>query len=780
MRFSLRNNLVWLLASIFGSAGALAADEFPAGNLPPLQVNPALVQPLPEPELRASGRETGRMVPTLRDERENYPNFITADRLYGIQDVETIAEGTAEMRTLGRSLSADRLTFWPEQDEVEATGNVRLRRDQDLMAGPKMRLKLEANIGYFDHPEYSITRLPKDPALRQMSRPATTGSGKAEIMNFEGEGLYRLKNATYTTCSPSRPDWYAEADEMKLDYNREVAQATNARLKFAGVPILYSPWLSFSLNNQRKTGLLTPTVGSTSQTGLEYTQPFYWNIAPNADATIAPRFMQRRGTLLNSELRYLGREYSGEVRHEYIAHDKIFNDRRYALSLVHNQHIAYGLTGSLDFNSVSDSRYFSDLSTRASVVSQSNLLRQGALNYAGGWWNANITAQRYQTVDPATPPAAIPYARLPQATFAATRADLPLGMAGSLNTEYVVFDHPSLVTGQRWVAYPQLSRPFQTAAFSFTPKLGLHVTRYSLLNQAAGAPQYITREVPIASVDTGVVLERDFTWSGRPLVQTLEPRLFYVRIPNRRQDQIPVFDTGAAGFNVTQLFSENRYAGNDRIGDAHQMTAMVTSRLIDAQTGSELMRGAVGQRYYFRDQTVTLPGEVPRAGDTSDILALATARLNRQVSVDADWQYNPHFRRTETFNVGGRYQPAPGKVVNAGYRYTRDQLAQVDVSGQWPIGGGWHGVGRYNYSTREKRVIESLAGIEYDGGCWVFRAVGQRIATVANSSNTAVFVQLELNGFSRIGSNPLDLLKRTVPGYGVINRPTADPAFAAN
>jgi LPS-assembly protein len=777
MRFSLRNNLVWLLATIFGSAGALAADEISAEILPPLAADPALLQPLPEPDLRAT---TG-MVPPLRDENENYPSFISAERLHGIQDVETVAEGAAEMRTLGRSLSADRLTYWPEQDEVEATGNVHLLRDQDVMAGPKMRLKLEANIGYFDHPEYSITRLPKDPAMQQMSRPPMTGSGRAEKMDFEGEGLYRLKNATYTTCKPSRPDWFAEVDEMSLDYNSEVAKATNARLKFAGVPILYSPWMSFSLNNQRKTGLLTPTIGSTSQTGLEYTQPFYWNIAPNADATIAPRFMQRRGTQWNTELRYLGREYSGEVHHEYLPHDKIFNDRRYALSLVHNQHIAYGLTGSLNFNGVSDDKYFSDLSTRASIVSQANLLRQGSLNYGGGWWNANITAQHYQTLqDPTLPAVVVPYARLPQATFSAARPDLPLGIAGSFNAEYVAFDHPTLVTGQRWVAYPQLSLPLQTAAFSFTPKLGVHLTRYSLLNQPTGTPQYISRGVPIGSIDTAVTLERPADLFGRSLTQTLEPRLFYVRIPNRRQDQAPIFDTAAAAFNATQLFTENRYSGSDRIGDAQQMTAMVTSRFIDAETGSELVRGAVGQRYYFRDQTVTLPGEVPRAGNTSDILALASGRLTKQVSADVGWQYNPHDRRTETLNVGGRYQPGPGKVVNASYRYTRDQLAQVDVSAQWPIGGGWHGVGRYNYSTKESRVIESLGGLEYDGGCWVFRAVGQRVATVASSSNTAIFVQLELNGFSRIGSNPLDLLKRNIPGYGVINRSTADPAFAAN
>lgn len=773
MRFSLRNNPVWLFGCLVASAGALAADP-----LPPLQADAALLQPLPEPTLRVAPG----MVPPLRDPRADYPNFISASRLRGTQDVETIAEGDADMRTLGRSVSSDFLIYWPQQDEVEATGSVVLRRDEDVVRGPRMRLRLEDNVGYFDQPEYSISRLPGG-ALGGTApgRQAVQGSGEAQRLDFEGEGLFRLKDATYSTCSPGKRDWYAQVDELALDYNNEIGTASNARVMFGGVPLFYSPWLSFSLNNQRKSGLLVPTLGSTSRGGFELTQPFYWNIAPNADATIAPRLIERRGTQFNSELRYLGRNYSGEVRHEYMAHDRIFNDRRYALALLHNQNLGGGFSGSLNFNGVSDNTYFSDLSTRVSVVSQGNLLRQGSLNYGGSWWSAAITAQRYQTLqDPALPPVAKPYARLPQVNFAASRPDLPFGVAASMSAEYVAFDHPTSVTGQRWTAYPQLALPFQTAAFHVTPKIGVHVAQYSLINQAAGTPQYISRSVPVASVDSGLALERGVEWLGRPITQTLEPRLFYVRIPHRDQALVPVFDTALADFNPTQMFSENRYAGNDRIGDAKQLTAMVTSRLIDAESGSEFLRAAVGQRYYFRDQTVVLPGEKPRSGDTADLLASISGRVGQQAYVDSAWQYNPRDQRTERFNVAGRYQPEAGKVVNAAYRFTRDQLSQIDVSAQWPVVGGWHGVGRYNYSLREGRVIESVGGVEYDGGCWVFRTVVQRVATQANNSNSAVYVQLELNGFSRIGSNPLELLKRNIPGYGRINQSTADPAFGAN
>lgn len=750
----------------------LAADE-----LPPLEADPALLAPLPEPALRASGR----MVPPLRDERETYPSFISADRLHGTQDVETIAEGAAEMRTLGRSISSDLLIYRPEEDEVEATGNVRLTRDHDLMSGPKMRLRLEDNIGYFETPQYSISRMPFGQAATAGRQPVR-GSGEANRIDFEGKGLYRMKDATYSTCSPSSTgsrDWFAEVDELSLDYNREVGQAKNAVVRFGGVPILYSPWMSFSLNNQRKSGLLTPSLGSTSQGGLDYTQPWYWNIAPNMDATIAPRWIERRGVQLSTEFRYLNPNYSGQITNQYLPNDKIYRDDRYAYTVQHNHNLGYGFSGAVNYSGVSDSRYFGDLSTRLALVTQTYMLQQGSLSYAGGWWNANVSGIRYdapqdhgQTVLPGI------YSRLPQATLSASRANLPLGLAFAANAEYVNFAHQTAVIGQRWMAYPQISLPLQTAAFSVTPKVGVHATRYTLDRQATGVPKYLARSVPIASLDSTVALERQIEWFGKKdTLQTLEPRLYYVNIPKREQSQFPVFDTGAAGFGFAQIFTENRYAGNDRVGDANQLTAMVTTRLIDPNSGRQMLSASIGQRHHFTSQSVTLPGEVPRTSPNTDILASIAGQANDKTSFESTLQYNPRDRRAELFNIGGRYQPEPGKVLNAAYRYAYNQLGQIDVSAQWPVWGGWHGVGRYNYSTRDGRVIESVAGVEYDGGCWVARAVVQRIATVANNSNSAVFFQLELNGFSRIGSNPMELLKRNIPGYGRVNQPVADPMF---
>jgi LPS-assembly protein len=369
---------------------------------------------------------------------------------------------------------------------------------------------------------------------------------------------------------------------------------------------------------------------------------------------------------------------------------------------------------------------------------------------------------------------------LPQATLSVVRPDLPGGLVFNFSGEFVNFGHPTLVEGKRILAYPQISLPLQTSAFFLTPKLGLHVTRYNLQDQGAGVPNQISRQMPIFSVDTGVVMERDVTWQGRSLTQTLEPRLYYVKIPYRDQSQIPVFDSGLADFNFAQMFSENRYVGNDRIGDANQITAATVSRLIDPATGSELVRAAVGQRFYFNSQQVTLPDEVARTDRKTDLLATFSGQVMPKTYLDAGWQYSPSLHHTEVLNLGVRYQPEINKVINAGYRFTRDQIKQIDFSAQWPVFGGWYAIGRYNYSIQDRKLIEGLAGLEYDGGCWVARLVLHRLVTGTGTSSSAMFFQLELNGLARIGSNPVDMLKRNIPGYGVINQPTADPIFGAN
>lgn len=745
--------------------------------LPPLYSAHVAAGDLPEPNLRSSAG----ILPHLVQPDEALPTFIAADRIAGTTDVKVLAEGSVEIRKRNSILNSDRITYWQEADVVEAEGNVRLARDGARVHGPSMSMKLSDSTGFFEKPEYSIHRAKTGTKATlwtgtedQNSPGLATAQGAAKRMEFEGEGKYRLTDATYSTCTPVAghdPDWFARTADLHLDYDKQHGTASNATLYFKGVPILYSPWLSFSLNNERKSGLLSPTFGSTSSGGFEYTQPFYWNIAQNMDATIAPRIMAKRGTLWKGEYRYLQPSYSGIFQGEYLPDDKLKHMSRSSYSMTHVQNLGYGFSASLALNGASDDTYFSDLANGSTAVAQTNLLRQGNISYGGTWWSANLMAQSYQTLqDPSLPRVTEPYSRLPQLTVNANRGDLPLGMNFAFNGEHVTFRNPTQVEGRRFTLYPQISLPFQSEILSVTPKIGLHYTRYQLDHQALGTPEKLSRNLPIFSLDSGVTFERNIDWLGDKLTQTLEPRLFYLYVPVRDQSQIPVFDTGIAGFDFAQIFSENRYSGGDRIGDANQATFMLTSRLLDPATGAESIRAAFGQRFYFSTQKVGLPGEVLRSDRQTDFLGSISGRILPKTYADVGVQYNPRLGRMERLNVGGRYQPETGKVLNAGYRYTRDQLGQIDLSGQWPLSGGWHAVGRFNYSTKDGRMIESVAGLEYDGGCWIGRVVMQRLATQTQSSNTALFFQLELNDFAKIGSNPLDILKRSVPGYDIVNQ----------
>ncbi|GAB4178529.1 MAG: LPS-assembly protein LptD [Rhodocyclaceae bacterium] len=698
---------------------------------------------------------------------------LEARRLTGVTDRETVAEGEVRLSRDDASVSAERIRYLHAEDTVEASGDVTLTKNLDVVRGPELRLRLADHVGHFDHPRYAVRRSPRGAA----GGAPVTASGAADRIEFAGEDHYRLANASYSTCTGDKPDWHLAVRDLELDFERETGTARGAKVVFRDVPLFYAPWMDFALNDRRKSGILAPTLGNSTRTGIDLSLPFYWNIAPNRDATIAPRIMSRRGAMLGGEFRYLEPAYAGATQIEWLGKDNVLDRSRSLLTWQHTQSLAPGLSGAINVSRVSDDTYFSDLSTRISATSQRNLLRQGGLTYNGEWWNGAFTVQRYQTLqDASLPRIDIPYDRLPWITFSAWGSG-PRRAALTLNSELVNFSHPDLTQGRRVVLYPQVSLPLGGSAAYLTPRIGLNFSRYQLTNQPAGTPDGLTRTLPIASIDSGLNFEREIAWGGSTLTHTLEPRLFYLYVPFRDQSLYPVFDTAAADFNFAQIFSENAFVGRDRIADANQVTAALSSRLIDPADGAELVRAMIGQRLYFSTPTVTLPGVAPPSRRSSDLLAAVSGHLTRALSVETALQYNPKENRPERFNLSGRYQPEFGRVLNAGYRYQSGVVREIDASAQWPLSGRWYGVGRYNYSFQDNRLVEAIAGLEYDGGCWILRTVLHRFATATQTANTAFFVQLELNGLSRIGSNPLELLKRSIGGYGQINQPIADPAF---
>jgi len=739
---------------------------------------------------------------------------IEGDQLQIQMDRKFKSIGNAVLHQEKQDIFGDTIEYDIQNKELHAIGNVRVISSGGSVTGPELRMQLEENTGHIDDAKFSLNKalaLPSaknqitatDPnaglvgTTQQLSstvgdqtssgaKQSEGSRGDARTILFEGDDKKRFKHSRYTTCEAGSDDWYIKSSDLLIDNYTKTATARNAVVEFKGVPILYTPWIDFSFLNQRKSGLLAPTVGTTTKSGFEVLTPFYWNIAPNIDSTLATRYLSRRGLQYQGELRYITETYSGIDNIEYLDNDDSTGKTRYYAKLQHRQDFGNGWSGSFSVEKVSDNKYFSDLSTRITATSIVNLPQTGSLSYVDDVWNFNALVQKYQTLDGIS----YPYERLPQLTL--TRND-DIGVFNTnVYTQWVSFDRndsaplttltPSgasistAVTGNRFTAYPSISLPMAQPYGYITPKLGLHYSSYSLNNTSysvtdanglttSGNYESTSQTIPTFTLDSGLFFDRNVRVVNNSYTQTLEPRLFYVYIPYKDQSMLPVFDSSDSDLNMGSLFRENQFIGNDRLNNANQLSVAVTTRMIDNKTGEQRLAASLGQRFYFDDQKVFIPGTPVRSGNSSDIVAALTAKLLSKWSVDAAWQFNTDTGKAVKSNIGTRYSPEPGKTLNLSYRYTENFLEQINVSGQWPISPNWYGLARYNYSIQENQPIEGLAGVEYDAGCWVARGVFQRVSTATANANYAIFIQLELGGLTSIGSDPLTLLNRSIPGY---------------
>jgi LPS-assembly protein len=703
-----------------------------------------------------------RLAP-MRPERDS-AKFLEADRIQGEQDRNIVATGNVTLRQRGAIIRADRLDYSGDDQTAIATGSVVLERDGDTASGPKLVYHLDNDTGEMDSPVFFF-------AKKDDRRVASRGqAARAQLEENQKNRLYR---AEYTSCPAPRDDWFIRVRELEIDTGRNVGLAYNTTVFFFGVPILYSPFMSFSLDNKRKTGFLAPIFGTSGKSGFEVGLPYYWNIAENYDATITPKVLSKRGIQVAGELRYLEPAFNGQLTGEFLPHDRVAGRDRSFLGLRHFQNLGRGWSAVLNGQRVSDDGYFRDLSTQIAATSQVNLPRDAIVAYNNETWSVSTRTLGYQTLqDPNGPPVPIPYSILPQFLAYGSRQNVA-GFDWQFAGELSNFRHPVLVNGQRLITYPSILYPLRQSYGFIVPKIGYHFTRYNLQDNAAGADSS-SRGVPITSLDAGLFFDRPTAWGGRAFDQTLEPRLFYLNVPFRDQANLPNFTTAESDFNFRRFFTENRFVGGDRIGDANQLTIALTSRLIESATGLERFTGALGQVYYFRPPRVTL-GAAPEGRKSSDILAFASSQMSPSVSIETTWQYTPNLSRSERLTVGGRYAPEPGSVVNASYRYVRGaagstdpslaQIKQVDISAQWPLTRNISGLARWNWSTQDRKLVEGLAGFEYNAGCWQVRAVAHRFITATQQYSTSFQIQLELSGLSRIGINPLETIRQNIAGY---------------
>ncbi|MDN4054129.1 LPS-assembly protein LptD [Massilia sp. YIM B02763] len=778
----------WKTALPFPSRRAAALSAFVAVASGPLYAQ--TTQPAPDASTAAAGPAVPAAMPaaapaapaaSTRADEQELPVTMRAEELTGRPDRELNLYRDVEITRGATGITADTACYRRVEDEVTAEGNINMWRFGDRYKGDALQLNLETGKGWVTNPSYHLA--------------LNNAQGTARRIDFLGEDQAVVQDGTYSTCEGPDPDWYLKSSTLRLDQGRDIGTAGKTMIYFKDVPILGTPAMSFSLSGARRSGWLPPTIGSGSKGSGEVMVPYYFNIAPNRDLTVYPRLIFNRGLQLGATGRYIGETergpYNGETHIEVLPNDRVAKTDRWWIDTLHSQTLAPGWTYGWNAHAASDDEYPSDFSRTVAASAERQLLRELRTDYWSQYWSLNARVQSYQVLqDPgaaANPALTVPrpYDRLPQINFHAGRYDVLGGFDWSMDAELVRFSHPdpTQVQGNRANLVGQVSYPIVRPGWFFTPKVIMHATRYDLDSNPNNpdAVRQINRTLPTVSLDSGLIFEREASFFGREATQTLEPRLFYVRTPYRDQSDIPNFDTGVAGFNYAQLFTENRFVGADKVSDANQLTAAIVSRFIES-SGIERLRVAVGSRYYFTDPEVRLDASEQRNQKRSDALLAASGRISEAWSFDSGVQYDAQQRSLYSSNFGVQFAPAPMKVLNLEYRFQRDTSGLVngfrnaDVSAQWPLGRRWYGVSRASYSIRDRKLLEGLLGLEYKADCWIFRMGAQRFVTASQTVSTPIFFQIELNGLSRLGfGNPLETFNKSVTGYTRLNTNVGRP-----
>lgn len=783
---------VALLAWALLQATSLSAQELPAAAEPPLAQDEAPMRLQSSPLLQED-------IPAAV--RASLPTFIYGERLFGRPELETVVEGHAELRRGDLVIKADRLSYDPSTDLAKASGEVRINRAGNVYEGPLLELKLDAFEGFFNQPRYYFLK--------------NDTHGEAERVDFIDDQRAVIHNATLTSCrrlpGPSwMPDWILRATTISMDNEEDVGVAEGAVLSFKGVPILPIPALSFPLSDKRKSGLLPPTMVVDNVNGFEVSQPYYWNIAPNRDATFTPTLMSKRGVSLGSEFRYLEADYSGQLRLDVMPSDQLRDSNRWGLGFQHQGQLKNELTSrladgpmalNLNLNRVSDDNYWRDFSRSSASLTQRLLVNDASLVWNNGYFSNTVRTLKWQTLQDVTAPIVPPYDRLPQLATRYARSNVG-GFDYSVDADYTQFQADSGRTlqpnAQRAFSSLQLSRPWLAPAGFIVPKLQLHATSYQFDTPLSNGANTASRVLPTFSLDSGLVFERDAHYFGSDFRQTLEPRAFYVNTPYRDQRLLPNYDSGASDFNFATIWSENAFVGNDRISDSNLLTLGVTTRLLDPDTGAEAARFGLAQRLRLTDQNVTLPGGVPATEQISDVLLGAGVNWDPRWALDSTVQFNPSTEQSVRSSVAARYSPGSYRTVSAAYRYQRDVSEQLDVGWQWPLNdlwgdkgrdlgagrgqgeGRWYSVGRLNYSLNEGRLVDAIVGFEYDAGCWLGRVVLEQLQISTTAANQRIMFQLEFVGFTRLGVSPLQTLKNNISNYQYLRESTSAPSRFSN
>tara|TARA_B100000029_G_scaffold515824_1_gene624880 strand:+ start:4986 stop:7178 length:2193 start_codon:yes stop_codon:yes gene_type:complete len=654
-----------------------------------------------------------------------------------------------------RSLSAESATYNTETKDAQVHGTVTYQDTEVTIYGNDAEFDTQEQIVAFSAGAFELTNR------------TTRGSGST--ITIENDNTISLNEVDFTTCPEILPDWQLLARELDMNIDQGFGTARGVRLNFKGVPIFAAPYMTFPIDDRRKSGLLTPNISNRDRTGLDISMPYYLNLAPNYDMTITPRYMRERGGQITSEFRYLSTKSQAQVDFEYVPRDSILDLSRSYLNIEHETNFAAGWRLVTNAQHVSDVNYFEDLGDSLSVASQTHLDRHIDLSYRRENWSLLARMQQFQTIDPMIDDQNEPYKRVPQFVFSGRWNKGHFRFKS--DNELVNFDRPIGATGWRMDLNEEIAFPLKRPGMFLTTALALRQTNYWLNEKNTKKDTEFSRTLPVASIDAGLTLDR-LIGKEKNWLQTIEPRLLYVNIPFEDQTNLPVFDTIEPTFNLVQLFRKYRYVGPDRIADVDRLSYGVTTRLINNNTGAETLTGTLGRTRHFRRQKVSLPGYPASLQNDSDYIAEVALNLNSTWRLGLDYQWDSETNKTVRSETRLQYRPESDRLLGLAYRSQHGFLKQGDISVVWPIGQAWRVIGQTSYSLLDRKPLQRYLGWEYESCCWRLRLVGKHyISRRTGESDSSFTVQFQLKGFTDDSESPEELLDRGILGYQQFDMP---------
>ncbi|MEJ2140234.1 MAG: LPS-assembly protein LptD [Gammaproteobacteria bacterium] len=713
-----------------------------------------LAQSADEPALiRGIGCWPEAVSPFEPDGLELQPIELTTGGADIEDDGKAVFSGPVSMRSGDMSLEAASASYDRKSGVFLAEGGIAFRNGASRVSGESVRYDATQGLFTFTDGDFEL--------------PFTPARGSAASMELSRTGYLQLEKVVYTSCPAGNNDWLLKARSLKIDAESGRGTARGASLRFKNVPFLYVPYFTYPVTDERKSGLLFPKVGSSNQRGFELETPVYWNIRPNMDATFIPHYMGKRGLQLGTEYRFLTRRHDGILWGDLLPNDDETGEDRWQYDVRTQSFLPWAWRSTIKATGVSDDNYYEDMTSSRQLSSQTNLERKLDLEQYTRNWSLFLRVRDFQTIDPEILPEDEPYAQMPQLVADGSWRNGLLGLDYKLGTEAVYFHRKDNINetkpnGARLHVQPEVALPLEYNGFYLTPEIALDYAGYQLDGLPAGQNDSPSRSAPIANIDSGAIFDR-LAGKSNQLLITLEPRVQYTYIPFRDQSDIPIFDTIVPDFNLVQLFRKNRFIGYDRLGDTNQLSAGITSRVLDSSGGRQLLALTIGQTRYFETGQVTLSDDDPETFDTSNYIAELSIRAWRNWTAGVELQYDATNDRTARTSARVQYKPDDSKAINLGYRYVRESLEQVDVAAAWAISEQWSAIARYNYSLLEDKPLDQFVGLEYESCCWAIRVLGRRsVARSTGQSDSSISFQFELKGFSNVGSSSITGLERDI------------------